>query len=301
MKRFIRGMFPKEMYYAWMLYKQRQNKKMSYKEIEKKINSQYYKIHGKNINWDAPTSYNEKLNVSKLYNKTEIKRKLSDKLEVRNWVTEIIGDKYLVPLLGVYDAFDEIDFEKLPSKFVIKCNHDSGSATVCEDKNELNLKKLRKEYAYYMKRNMAYLNFEMQYENIQPKILIEKNMGGNINDYKFICFDGKPYYCWVDVNRFKCHKRNIYDINWNLQNFNINYESSDICIPKPKKFNEMVEIVKKLSKGFDHVRVDLYEVDEDIYFGEMTFTTANGFAIISPEEYNNKLGNLWTSFKSNKN
>lgn len=122
------------------------------------------------MHWDDPTTYTEKINISKLYNNDELRTTLADKLLVRNWVEEKIGEQYLVPLLGVYSNFDDIDFTSLPNEFVIKCNHDSGSVTICCDKKKLELKKLSKLYNdYYLQRNMAYLNFEMQYKNIKPK------------------------------------------------------------------------------------------------------------------------------------
>ena len=127
-------------------------------------------------------------------------------------------------------------------------------------------------------------------------------MGSNINDYKFLCFDGEPYYCWVDVDRFQGHKRNIYDMNWNLQPFNqATYGNSTKTIKQPQKFDEMINICKILSKGFDHVRVDLYDINGYIFFGEMTFTNGNGMEAIMPIEYDYKLGELWKNFKSNRN
>ena len=126
-------------------------------------------------------------------------------------------------------------------------------------------------------------------------------MGDSIEDYKFMCFNGKTYYCWVDFDRFSNHKRNIYDMNWNLQKFNQynygNYEKDFSC---PEKFNEMKEIVKKLCSEFDQVRVDLYLINGNIYFGEMTFTNGNGFEKITPDVWNEKLGDLWELDLSNR-
>lgn len=137
----------------------------------------------------------------------------------------------------------------------------------------------------------------MQYKDIKPKIIAEKfinDKNNHLNDYKFLCFDGKVYYCWVDMDRYSNHTRNVYDVNWQLQPWNQNtFENAEFDIQKPKNYEEMIIIAEKLSRGFSHVRVDLYNVDGKIYFGEMTFTSGNGFSLIYPEEYNLMLGSLW--------
>ncbi len=235
----------------------------------------------------------KKLVYLKFIGDNSCKTSLTDKVLVRDWVKKKIGDKYLVPILGIYNKFDDINFQELPSKFVIKCNHDSGSTVICEDKSKLDLKQLKQKYEFWLKRNYAYTGYEMNYKNIIPQIIIEKYMGKAIRDYKFLCFDGKIYYCWIDFDRFENHKRNVYDLDWNLQPFKIEYENYDGQVKCPEKFEEMKEIVEKLSKGFDHVRVDLYYINEEIYFGEMTFASGNGFDIISPEEWDYKIGDLW--------
>lgn len=156
------------------------------------------------------------------------------------------------------------------------------------------MKFLKEKYNYYLKRNLADLNFEMHYADIKPKILIERYMGENITDYKFICIEGQPYYCRVDTDRFTDHKRVIYDMKWKKQSFRIgNYEASAVVIKKPEKFELMKTIVLKLCKDIDQVRVDLYEINGRIYFGEMTFTSDNGMDKIYPDEYDFELGNLW--------
>ncbi len=261
---------------------------------KKIISEEYQRLTGNILSWDNPKRYTEKLNVSKLLCSTPLKQKLADKYLVREWIKQIIGEEYLIPLLGVYDKFEEIDFDKLPDKFVIKCNHDSGSVSLCDKKKGINMKFLKEKYNYYLKRNLADLNFEMHYADIKPKILIERYMGENITDYKFICIEGQPYYCRVDTDRFTDHKRVIYDMKWKKQSFRIgNYEASAVVIKKPEKFELMKTIVLKLCKDIDQVRVDLYEINGRIYFGEMTFTSDNGMDKIYPDEYDFELGNLW--------
>ncbi len=269
--------------------------RMSYAEIEAEIGRQYESMFGRKLNWDNPQTYNEKIHVSKVYMPTPLKTRLADKYLVREWIREKIGEEYLIPLLGVYDSFDEIDFDALPDKFVIKCNHDCGSVTLVNDKSKLNMKLLKRKYDFYMRRNFGWQNCETQYLDIKPKIIIEQYMGDAINDYKFTCFNETPYYCWIDIGRFGEHKRNMYNMNWELQSFNkgntisnTNYE----CQP-PEQFKDMKRIVEILCKGFEQVRVDLYFVEGHVYFGEMTFTGANGFSPFKPDEWDYKLGELW--------
>lgn len=270
------------------------HKTMSLEEKKSLIAEAYKKSTGNTLHWDSPERYTEKLNVSKLLCATSEKTKLADKYLVREWVSSVIGEEYLIPVLGVYDDFDQIDFDELPDKFVIKCNHDSGSVTLCDKSVGIDKKLLKLKYDYYLKRNLADMNFEMHYENIKPRIIIEKYMGANIKDYKFICMGGHSYYCRVDCDRFINHKRTIYDMDWKRQSFSIgDYPSSDIAINRPDQFDLMKEIVLKLCKGIDQVRVDLYEIDGKVYFGEMTFTSDNGMDKIYPDEYDFKLGELW--------
>lgn len=144
-------------------------------------------------------------------------------------------------------------------------------------------------------------NFEMHYTHIKPKIIAEKYLetsDGELPDYKFMCFGGKPYYCWIDSGRFMNHTRNVYDLNWNLQPWSQGYPISDSLIEKPKNFEMMATLAEKLSEGFSHVRVDFYNIDGKLYFGEMTFTNASGLKKINPCEWDKKLGELWdTEYK----
>ena len=148
-----------------------------------------------------------------------------------------------------------------------------------------------------MKRNYAYYNaLELQYDRIIPKIIAEEyieEVDRDLYDYKFLCFNGEVHYCWVDTDRSTNHSRNVYNLKWELQEWRQKYKNSNDPIKKPENFDNMVNIAKELCKDFTHVRVDLYNVDGKIYFGEMTFTNANGFQIIEPIEYNLMLGELW--------
>ncbi len=280
------------------LLKYKINSTRSTRYIERVTDKRYYLKNNRHINWDNPQTYTEKLNFSKVYCSSEVKTRLTDKVLAREWVSQRVGKQYLVPIIGVFDSFSEINLPEMPNCFVLKCNHDSGSTTIIEDKNKLtryDISRLKYKYDhFYLKRNYGYRYFEMQYVDIKPKVLVEQCLGNDIKDYKFLCFDGTPYYCWVDIDRFADHKRNIYDLDWKLQPFNqMTYGNYDGFIEKPKHFDEMIEIVKNLCVGFDHVRVDLFYCNGRVYFGEMTFTNGSGFEIITPPEWDAKLGGLW--------
>lgn len=256
----------------------------------------YYK-DGKhyNIDWDRPLAYSEKLNYSKIYGATAKKAELTDKYAVREWVAGKIGSEHLVPLVGkgVYDSVDDIDFDELPNQFVLKCTHDSGSVVICKDKSKFNIKKAKKTLKFYQKRNHAYSTCEMHYRDIPPRIVAEKYLGDNLKDYKFLCFHGNPYYVWVDFDRFTNHRRNFYDMDWNVQPFIEKYPPYLEKAEKPEHFEALIEAAKTLSEEFDQVRVDLFIVDGKVYFGEMTFTNGSGLEIISPREWDEKIGLLW--------
>lgn len=280
--------------YKYRLFINKMHSRYSLEKMKDKVNKKYICIFNKDINWDNPQTYNEKINVAKLLFNTDLKTKCTDKYEVREIVKERIGEQYLIPLINVYKSFDEINFEDLPSKFVMKMNNDSGSVYICKDKNNLNYKKIKKRFDYYLKRNFAYELFELHYVNIKPLILIEPLIEESIRDYKFLCFDGIPYYCRVDFDRFGNHTRNIYDLKWNLQDFNKGkYSNCEQEIKKPEKFDEMKKLVQKLCVGFDQVRVDMYDVNGKIYFGEMTFTNGAGMEKFYPDEKDIEIGNLW--------
>ena len=269
--------------------------RMTYAEIEAVTGKAYQELFGRPLNWDNPQTYNEKIHVSKLYMPSPLKTRLADKLAVREWITEKIGSQYLIPLLGVYDSFDEIDFDALPDQFVIKCNHDSGSVTLVKDKSRIDRAYLRRKYAVHMRRNYAWMGFEMHYRDIVPKIIVEQYMGDAINDYKFTCINSKPVFCWTDFDRYTNHRRNVYNMNWELQPFmkDNKLRSTDYECPCPPEFSEMKRIVNTLCEGFAQVRVDLYLIDGRVYFGEMTFSGANGFSPFVPDEWDYTFGALW--------
>ncbi|MBE6196713.1 MAG: glycosyltransferase [Rikenellaceae bacterium] len=267
--------------------------------LQKRLNSFLYKrAIGRSLNWKNLNAYTEKMQWAKFYDRDQMKTLLSDKYLVREWVSKKIGKEFLIPLIGVWDKFSEIDFNSLPNQFVLKTNHGSGSVLIVKDKEKFDIANARKLFNDWMSIDYAYATgFELQYSNIKRKIIAEKYLEtdlGELQDYKFLCFDGKPYYCWVDLGRFGKHTRNVYNLDWELQPWNqYTYGNSKDPIPKPKNFEKMVEIATSLCQGFSHVRVDLYNIDGVIYFGEMTFTNGCGFDKIIPDEYDYILGQLW--------
>ena len=267
----------------------------------------YQKKMGKELHLDNPVTYNEKIQWMKLYGVTPLMTELSDKLTVRSWIEDKIGKEYLIPLLGVWDNFDAIDFGKLPEKFVLKANHGCGWNIIVDDKSRFNKKDAREKFNKRMKLNFAFCNgFEMQYSNILPKIICEEYIRNNekgLTDYKFFCFNGKVKYITVVSERYKNVKRFFYDTEWNKQKFTYStlYEdkldlqnATELGIEKPHNLEKIIEIAERLSRGFSHVRVDFYILnDGKIKFGEMTFTSNSGTCFWIPDVYDSILGNLF--------
>lgn len=260
------------------------------------IKEWFYKTAGYQIDFDNPQTLNEKIQWLKLYDSTPLKTKLSDKYLVRGWIAEKIGSQYLIPLLGAWDSFDDIDFDQLPQQFVLKCNHGSGMNIIVKNKNDFNREEARAKISKWMAQNYAFkASLELHYRDIQPKIMAEKymeNADGELKDYKFMCLNGKPAFIWVDSMRYTDHKRNVYDTDFNLLPLRIGYENFDDTGCKPQNLGKMLELAAKLSQDFSCVRIDLYEANGKIYFGEMTFTSESGASRYVPAFYDLKFGQM---------
>ena len=273
-------------------------KKYSIEQKQNYISKLYQKRTGMQMNWENPQLYTEKMQWAKLFESTDEKSICADKYAVREWVKKRIGEEYLIPLLGKWEKFEDIPFEKLPNRFVLKTTNGSSTNVIVSDKTKMNLKEMKTKFHGWLSVDASYIKgFEMHYSKIKPQIIAEKFIESStedLPDYKFLCFGGKVYYCWVDVGRYHNHKRNVYDLEWKLQPWNqYYYGNTKEELPKPKNFDLMVELATKLCQGFSHVRVDLYNINGKIYFGEMTFTNGSGFEPIVPKKYNLMLGNLW--------
>lgn len=249
------------------------------------------------LNLENPESFNEKLQWLKLYDRNPLYTKLVDKYKVREYISEKIGDDYLIPLLGVWDDPEEIDFDSLPNKFVLKCNHNSGlGMCICTDKSKIDIKKVKNELKSGLAQNYYLNGREWPYKNVSRKIICEKYMtdetGKNLRDYKFYCFDGKPKIVGIyqDRNSDKETTGDFFDMNFEWVDLRFGMPNALNKPQKPQKFQEMIKIAEILSEGMPEVRVDLYISNNKIYFGELTFFDGGGFDKIEPLEWDYKLG-----------
>lgn len=283
---------PKEIVRDYSYYEQ-----LSSDKYADELKIWYKKITGEDLNLENPQTYNEKIQWLKLYDSTPIKTRLADKYLVREWVKERIGEQYLIPLLGVWDSFDDIDFDKLPNQFVLKANHGCGWNIIVKDKKEFDINDAKRKFNVWMKTNFAFqFGLELHYMNISPKIIAEEYLENNNNDlydYKVFCFDGKAESIMYLSERKKGLKMAFYDLNWNKQNFVYTYPQNTADIPKPKNLQLLVELSEKLAQGFAHVRVDFYILnDGSLKFGELTFSSASGSCKWNPAEQNKVYGDL---------
>lgn len=248
------------------------------------------------MNWKNPQTFNEKLQWLKIHDRNPLYTKLVDKYEVRKYIAEKIGEEYLIPLLGVWDSVDDIDFGKLPNQFVLKCTHDSGSVIICKDKNNFDIKLAKDKLRQAQKINYYLLSREWPYKAVKPRIIAEvyinDNESSDLNDFKLFCFDGKVSFIQVDLNRFTNHTRNIYNPQWIKQNFEIALPSSKQKVEEPNTLNEMLKLSKELSKGIPHLRCDWYCVKNKLYFGEVTFYHGAGFENFKPNKWDLEWGNM---------
>lgn len=256
----------------------------------------YKKTTGWDLELNNPESFNEKIQWLKLFDCSPKKTLLADKYRVRDWVASRIGHDHLIPMLGVWDNFEEIDFSEFPSKFILKTNHGSGWNILVKDKKRFDYYGAKQKFNEWLKEDYSKrVGYELHYAGISPKIIAEEYLGDpkDLFDYRFFCFDGVPRFIWVDSGSGTVeHRRNVYDIDWNLQPLMVNYQPLSANLPKPIQLDEMVECAKVLSKGFSFVRVDFYLVGETVYFGEMTFTPQSGIGKWDPPEANKYYGDL---------
>lgn len=259
---------------------------------------QYKNALKKNPNLESPQTFNEKLQWLKLHDRNPKYTKMVDKYLVKEYIKDVIGDKYIIPTLGVYDSFDKINFANLPNQFVIKCTHDSGGLVICKNKEKLDKKGTKRKINKSLKRNYYYAGREWPYKNVKPRIIVEPLISDGINDdltdYKFMCFNGKVHYIFTCTERFNNDglKVTFFDTNWNVMPFERHYPKSKKLIKQPSNLRKMIELSEKLSKDIPFVRIDFYEVNNKIKFGEITFYPGNGMEEFTPEIWDKKLGDL---------
>lgn len=257
---------------------------------------------GKKLNLDPPVTFNEKLQWLKIHDRNPEYTTMVDKYEAKKWVADKIGGGYVIPTLGVWDSFDDIDFDKLPNQFVLKCTHDSGGLVICRDKTKLDKSSVRTKIEKCLKYNFFWGQREWPYKNVKPRIIAEKYMedtaakvlGSNgLTDYKFFCFNGTPEFVYVScgLEDHTTAQMSFLDMNWEVARFKrSDYRPLSTVPPKPERYEEMKTIAGKLSKDIPFVRVDLYEVQGKVYFSEMTFFPCSGFLPFEPEEFDGILG-----------
>ena len=273
------------------------------------VKLQYRIKTGRKLNLKNPQRYTEKLQWYKLNYRNPLMTKCADKYTVREYV-ENKGLGYILnELYGVYDNVNEIDFDKLPNKFVLKTTNDSDTNIFCKDKVNSDLEEIKKKMDKKMKeRAQIPLAREWAYNNSKRRIICEKLLedkdtkDNSINDYKFLCFNGKPEFIVYDVDRYLGHKRNFYDTTWKYLNISSDCPNFGDIVERPEKLEEMLEIAKILSENFPAVRVDLYCVQNKIYFGELTFYPWSGYVKFEPDKFDFVLGEKFnlTSYKKKK-
>ena len=255
------------------------------------------------INWKNPQTFSEKIQWLKLYDRKAEYSSIVDKYSVKQYVADKIGEEYIIPTLGVWEHPEDIEWDKLPNEFVLKTTHGGGSSgvVICKDKNTLDKSAAIQILSRGLDSNIYKTLREWPYKNVHKRIIAEKfitsqkNKDGDLIDYKFFCFNGKPFYCQVISGRsFHSMAIDFYDRNWNHQPLHEPkiYPHSKFNNEKPKTFDDMWTLATVLSEGHPFLRVDFYEVDEKIYFGELTFYPTSGFGGFDPEEWDYKFGQL---------
>lgn len=262
------------------------------------IQAYYFARFKKFCNLKNPRTFNEKINWLKLHDHNPMYPTMVDKCEAKKYVANIIGEQHIIPTLGVWNSFDEIDFDTLPNQFVLKCTHDCGGYVIIRDKAKMNKAAVKKKLEAALSQNFYYIAREWQYKNLKSRIIAEPRMDvlededglnkGGMTDYKFFCFNGEPLFLYVSNERIS-----FLNLDWSFAEFQrSDYRQFDELPPKPSCLDEMIEIARKLSEGLPFVRVDLYEVNHTVYFSELTLTPGGGFIPFEPKEWDEKLGEL---------
>ena len=249
---------------------------------------------GEEMSWTNPVTFNQKLQWLKVYDHHPEYTTMVDKYAVKEYVAQKIGSEYIIPTIGVWKNFDDIDFDKLPNQFVLKCTHDSGGIIICRDKASLDMTAAREKIKRCMKRNFYYLGREWPYKHVEPRIiaepLMEDEVGKDLQDYKLMCFGGKVKCSFVCTDRSEGLNVTFFDRQWQKMPFERHYPASKKPIACPKNYEEMVRLAEILSEGIPFVRVDFYEIKGKTYFGELTFYPGSGLEKFHPQTWDRTLG-----------
>lgn len=264
---------------------------------EEYLKRQYKVVMGKELDLEHPKTFNEKLQWLKLHNRRPEYTMMVDKYSVKDYVAKNIGEQYIIPTIGIWDRFEDIDFEKLPKQFVLKTTHDSGGIVICKDKSQFDIKKARQKLNKSLGRNYYFWGREWPYKNVIPRIIAEQYIvnaeTGDLPDYKVLCFNGEPKFIEVHNGRFiGNHTQDIYDENWNKTDISqVGMPKSEFIMHKPTFLDEMLNLSRIIAKDIIHVRVDWYYVNKKLYFGEITFYDGSGYDAFN-DNYDEILGEL---------
>ena len=265
---------------------------------------QYFLRMNRVLNLKNPKSYTEKLQWLKLYDRKPLYNTLVDKFEVKKYVAEKIGDEYVIPTLGVWDSVDDIEFNRLPQQFVLKCTHDSGGVIICKDKSTFDIDYAKRSLNKSLKDNYYKKTREWPYKDLQRRVIAEKYIEIDgiavLNDYKFFCFNGEVKLMFIATDRGIDTHFDFFDRNFKHLDIVNGHPMSGKLIEKPIGFDRMVEIAEKLSKGLPQIRVDLYDVNGEIYFGEMTLFHWGGMMPFEPKKWDYTMGEWLTLPYSSK-
>ena len=261
----------------------------------------YFLSLGKKPDIETPVTYTEKMQWLKLYDRKELYTDMVDKRSAKEFIAKRVGKEHTIPLLGEWNHFSEIDFDRLPDSFVLKCTHDSGSCVICKSKQSFDKETYSAFFEARLHRNY-YSNYrEWPYKNVKPRIIAEPYMcdasgtwAEDLTDYKFFCFNGKPKFVFITQEKSKQPYVDIFDMDFKRVAFSLGDPISDTIIQKPEQFEEMRDMAEKLSAGTPHLRVDFYVVDHTVYVGELTFFHRAGFPKITPPEWDRTIGSWIT-------
>lgn len=253
------------------------------------------------LNLSMPTSYNEKLQWLKLFDRKSIYKSMVDKYDAKKYASSIIGNEYIIPTIGVWDEFKDINFDELPNQFVLKCTHDSGGVIICKDKSKFDLNTAKNKIKKSLRHNYFWKGREWPYKNIKPRIIaeqyLENNQEQDLKDYKFFVFNGEAKAIYIASDRQKEDvetKFDFFDMDINHLDFTNGHPNADNPLEKPVNFEKMRDLAEKIAIGIPQLRVDFFEVKERIYFGKITFFHMSGLTPFEPQKWDEAFGK-WLS------